>query len=412
MPRTKTTRNYSGSIFKRKINRNSKQLWVWDARKRYTDKAGKRREKFKRCFSQAEANVALINFQNEITDEERNPPNKTRTFLDLTTYFCKEYLVKAKIIDGRIIEGYRQDVERLKRQVQDFEKFFGACLLSELNYERIRQYKIRTSTSLKNQSYATAPPKPATVNRKLSMLNRILNVGVQLGWLPFNPFRAGKPLIDKRAEFHRTRILTFEEEKRLLDACLTDYEVEAMRAGKSLTMQMPAPGEIIHLIVVIALDTAMRKGEILSLKRKQVDLENLVITLDKSQTKSFRARMIPITDRLKNLLETRFIEFPIKDDREIFGIKECRRSFITACDNAGIKDFRFHDLRHVAISWFDQAGLTEMVKKNIVGHSSGDTHQLYHNPSFDVLRDAREKLNCFRLKIDKQLAENVEKEAA
>ena len=66
-------------------------------------------------------------------------------------------------------------------------------------------------------------------------------------------------------------------------------------------------------------------------------------------------------------------------------------------------DEALFDFVYSAISWFDQAGLTEMVKRQIAGHASGDTHQIYHNLSSDVLEDAREKLNEFRAKINTSL---------
>lgn len=67
------------------------------------------------------------------------------------------------------------------------------------------------------------------VNRKLAMLRRTLNVGVQLGWVPFNPFRARKALIEPRAENRRKRILTLDEEALLLDECLKDVVIETTR---------------------------------------------------------------------------------------------------------------------------------------------------------------------------------------
>lgn len=69
MPRTKETRSFSGSIFKRETVKDGKTIVVFDARKRYKTASGENKEKFKRCSSQKEANAALVNFQNEITFE-------------------------------------------------------------------------------------------------------------------------------------------------------------------------------------------------------------------------------------------------------------------------------------------------------------------------------------------------------
>src|ERR1700709_2402651 len=72
MPRTKETRNYSGSIFRREVSKDGMKITVFDARKRYRSASGENKEKFKRCRSQKEANAALINFENEIAFEMKN----------------------------------------------------------------------------------------------------------------------------------------------------------------------------------------------------------------------------------------------------------------------------------------------------------------------------------------------------
>ncbi len=406
MPRTKETRSFSGSIFRREIKKDGKSIVVWDARKRYKNAIGENKEKFKRCRSQKEANTALTNFQNEINDElsgiveeKANPQQKT--FLDLTKYFRDEYLIEAKIVDGRIIEGYRQNIQKLSNQIADFELFFGALPLPDLNYELIRKYKIAVASNPQKHKYIDRVPKTATVNRRLAMLRRILNVGVQLGWITHNPFVAGKSLIETRAETHRKRILTFDEEAALLDACLADTVIETTRKDKSWTMTFEAPRAHLYLILILALDTGMRKGEIFALRRNQVDLEKFVITLDAAQTKSFKSRTIPVTDRLARHLKERFDKNPMNGNDFVFGgIKYCRRSFNSVLKTAQITDVVFHSLRHTAITWMDLAGVSEMVKKNIVGHSTGDVHQDYHNSSENVLDDAREKMNAFRRKID------------
>lgn len=67
--REKQTRNHSGSIFKRTIKRDGKTIVVFDARKRYKNRKGESKEKFRRCASSAEASAALVEFQNEINAE-------------------------------------------------------------------------------------------------------------------------------------------------------------------------------------------------------------------------------------------------------------------------------------------------------------------------------------------------------
>jgi integrase len=113
--------------------------------------------------------------------------------------------------------------------------------------------------------------------------------------------------------------------------------------------------------------------------------------------------VIPVTDRLANLLKQHFDSLPYNPNDPILGgVKNCRRAFTAVLEAAGIEDVVFHSLRHTSITWMDLAGVSEMVKKNIVGHSTGDVHQIYHNSSENVLEDARMKMNAFRRKIDEQ----------
>ena len=418
MPRTSKSRNPFGNILKVKTKKLGYAVTVYDARKRYAALDGTKQQKFKRCATYEEALAALQNFHNEIKNElagaleEKNNPTP-KTFLDLTNYFRSEYLIKAKIVDDRIVEGYRQDIKRLSAQITDFEIFFGNLPLPDLNYEQIRKYKIQLSTSPQKHKFVDKPPKQATVNRKLAMLRRILNVGVQLGWLPFNPFTAGKPLVESRAENHRTRILTFEEERILLEACEHDVKIETIRKGKKFEMNYVAPYRILRTVLILALDTGMRKGEIFAVRRNQMDFDKMTISLEAAQTKSFKARTIPVSERLAGELQAHFGKYNITETDQIFGgVKNMRKSFASVLEIAKLEDVVFHDLRHTAISWMDLAGVTEMVKKNIVGHSSGDVHQLYHNQSVNVLEDARGKINEFRRKIDKSLERKENSQAA
>lgn len=132
-------------------------------------------------------------------------------------------------------------------------------------------------------------------------------------------------------------------------------------------MTLEAPRTHLYLILVLALDTGMRKGEIFSLKRKQINLDNLTISLDAEQTKSFRARLIPISDRLAKLLQKQFVSIPYQADDLLRGGAKTAAAFDGVLEAAGITDVVFHSLRHTAITWMDLAGVSEMVKKQIVG---------------------------------------------
>ncbi len=159
----------------------------------------------------------------------------------------------------------------------------------------------------------------------------------------------------------------------------------------------------LKLIIVFAIESGMRKAEIFSTTRKQIDLDKQILTLNARQTKALKKRIIPISDRLKTEIEKLLEAKNFKDDDLIFdGLKNCRTAFAKACERAGITDLTFHDLRHTAATWMDEAEISQTVRMNVVGHTSERIHQRYNNSSEDVLASTRGKMNEFRSWLDEK----------
>lgn len=186
----------------------------------------------------------------------------------------------------------------------------------------------------------------ASVNREMSCLHHIFTKAVEWEMIEKSPFDKGKSLLLKENN-KRLRFLNDNEVKKLLQAC----------------------PQYLRDIVVCALNTGMRRGEILSLKWSQV--RNGFIYLDKTKTKE--ERQIPINDDLKALFsrirkkrhfksdnvflyDGQIIEASTgkvrrpKKERKPQPLTEVKRSFTAALDRAGIVNFRFHDLRHTFAS--------------------------------------------------------------
>jgi integrase len=203
------------------------------------------------------------------------------TFLDLATYFEKQYLKPAEYVDGRKVAGVRS-ISPAMAAVKALKQHFGKRQLRGITHSDIRAFRAeRLSTKTK----AGRQRSVAAVNRELEKLRRLLNIAEREGWILRNPMRGGDPLISIADERKRERILTRDEELRLLNACENRYRSH------------------LRPILICALDTGMRRGEILSLKWSDVDFEERVLTIRAFNTKTMKERQVSLTTRLALELE-------------------------------------------------------------------------------------------------------------
>jgi integrase len=167
------------------------------------------------------------------------------------------------------------------------------------------------------------------------------------------------PLISAADEGKRSRILTLEEESRLLAAC-DDPRRSHLRA-----------------MIVCAIDTGMRRGEILKLRWRDVDFISNVITILALNTKTLTSRFVHMTPRLHTELEA---IGPADPDARVFGVTHTvKRSFTTARKKAGLLDVRFHDLRHTAATRLVRGGMSIAEVAGLLGHTQLTTTKRYLN---------------------------------
>ncbi|MHB8232054.1 MAG: site-specific integrase [bacterium] len=123
-------------------------------------------------------------------------------------------------------------------------------------------------------------------------------------------------------------------------------------------------------IVVTALNTGMRKGEILSLTWDRVDLKNRIILLDK--TKNGERREIPVNDTLYRALSglTRRLDIKLvfPNPETLKQYYDLKGTFGRALAKSHITDFRFHDLRHTFASRLVMKGIDLTTVKELLGH--------------------------------------------
>ena len=194
---------------------------------------------------------------------------------------------------------------------------------------------------------------PATVKRYLAALSHAFTMAMrEWQWMEDNPcHRVSKPSEPRG----RVRFLTEEERHRLLDTC---------KASSS---------RYLYLVVLIALSTGSRKGEILHLQWPDVDLTQGRIVFH--DTKNTERRTVPLTgpalDQMRQHAKVRRIDtqivFPNVDGTKSLDI---RTAWETALQRAAIPDFRFHDLRHSAASYLAMNGASLAEIAEILGHKT------------------------------------------
>ncbi|MBN1106584.1 MAG: site-specific integrase [Deltaproteobacteria bacterium] len=195
--------------------------------------------------------------------------------------------------------------------------------------------------------------KDATLNREIACLKTIVNRAVLNRQIDRNPIEG----VQLFKETPRTRTLSPDEYQRLLDNCS------------------------VHLkpMVRLAYVTAMRRGEIVGLRWVQVDLSNRVIHLEATSTKTQEKREVPLDDALVAMLRQvpKTLGSPHVFTYRGKHMRDIKKAFNMACARAGIKDFRFHDLRHCAITNLRKAGVPDNVIMSISGHKTAAMFRRY-----------------------------------
>jgi integrase len=191
--------------------------------------------------------------------------------------------------------------------------------------------------------------RPASVNRELASLKRTYNVAIADGLLETNPVRQVKLLQENNA---RVRYLTDVEEVRL-------------RAEMRET----------HWVVVaLALNTGLRRGELFALRWDDVDCATNVLTI--LRTKSGRTRHVPMNAAVRAILgalESRgrspYVLPSANGARPRDAHNFVGRVFAPALKGAGIEDFRWHDLRHTFASRLVMQGVDLRSVQEFLGHT-------------------------------------------
>jgi integrase len=341
----------------------------WVARVTFTDSAtGKRKEQWRTGKTEQHARELLAVMLASLPEQKanlgslnsNNNPSSAPTFKTVAAKYAAHKIKPAQYRDDRKIAGLRSErTARIRLAV--LLDYFGDTPIDRITnatVDRFRLERLATPTQYGRDRAI------ASVNRELELLRSILLYAVGEGYIS----KAPKAPITKAHETRRERILSFAEEKKLLKACDT-----------------PDRRHIIPLII-FAVETGMRKGEMLALTWRDVDIfanPRPVIRVRATTTKTLQSRVVPISKRLLEVLKAKASNDPTPPEyandppsSPVFAITTWQKSFAAACKDAGITGLRWHDLRATFITRLVESGAVsaETVAK-ISGHQ--DVATLY-----------------------------------
>jgi excisionase family DNA binding protein len=353
--KSRNRHNFSfGAVYTR-TTRDGIPRWYLD----YRNSAGKR---IQRVISHATSREeALLALQEEVRREfdseyRAQREHKKIVFRSLAATYLEDYAKANK-------KSWRDDKYRIDANLNPYFGEYELEDITPLLIEKYRTERLKTGVSR------------STVNREITIAKKMFNLAIDWNLTDCNP--AAKVRLFSEKDTQKERILKREEEERLLAAC---------------------PGHL-RPIVVVALHTGMRRGEILGLKWKQIDLDRGQIRVE--NTKSGKKRLIPINDVLRREFEAlRASEGPsglvFANPRTRCAFTEVKNSFKTACQTAGINGLRFHDLRHSFATRLIEAGVDIITVKELLGHFSVRVTERYTHPSQEQKRRAVEALSPTR----------------
>ena len=337
--------------------KNSAVWWV-----SYTDPSGKRVRKSTGTSDRKEAEALEAKWKLESYRSKQWDEQPVRTFDELMLRYLEEASTK------------KRSAERDRYSAKQLYQVFSGVPLDQISADMISGYKNK-----RTQQGVT----DSTIAKELRLFSAATNYARrEWGWDIDNPVQGRCP----RESTKRIRWITEKEAESL------------MLAAKS--SRAPWLVDFIEL----GLNTGMRSGEMLGLTWERVDLGTRLIYLAPEDQKNNSEGSVPINEQSRQVLTRRFqfqqeycpeSEF-VFCNKEGNRIKSIKRSFKTACDRAGIKDFTPHGLRHTCAAWLVQNDVSIRKVAKLLRHRDIRTTMRYAHLSPDSAREAVKTLDVVR----------------
>jgi integrase len=265
---------------------------------------------------------------------------------------------------AELLTRYRDQVTPTKRSAHTEKHRINAILRRDICHRTLA--KLTTSDVALYRDSRLQTVSPSTIIRELNTLSHAIEIARREWglWLPRNPV---KMVRRPSAPPGRKRRLKDDEEQRLLDAC---------DRGRNRYLKP---------LVILAIETGMRRGELVGLEWKHVDLERRVAYLP--LTKNGESRDVPLSTRATQTLRE-LAAHPKRDPKRVFPVTggAIRLAWEHLRVRAGTDDIHFHDLRHEAVSRLFEKGLNIAEVSAISGHKELRMLQRYtHLRAIDLV---------------------------
>lgn len=320
-----------------------------------------------------------------------------RTFKQWAEYAKADFYGAAVIREGRKIAGVKSESTHIF--INQLIECFGNKPLAKFTKYDLDHFKVwrlgqgdRRGKKGKLEPKERDPVKLSTVNRGLVILKHLLIEAHDAGLIIKNATKGSKA-IDADAETARTRTLTDAEEMRLLASCAEKRTIEYNRKGKTLTADIDANNPFLKVVILLGLDSGMRRGEILTLDWTDIDLDADVIKILATHTKTQKTRSVPMTRRTKAEL----LALPnFGKGGDVFPFNDFKRSWATALRLAKIDGLNFHDLRRTFVTRLQTGGVSIGIAAELAGHSRLETTQKHYTSTDNaaVVQDATARINA------------------
>ncbi len=208
---------------------------------------------------------------------------------------------------------------------------------------------------------------PATITYAVNRLRAAFNRAVE--WEFIDSHTLGKVKVIHQ-DNTRVRYLSKEEEKALL-AALTSRDAR-LRESLASTAHAGRYVDYLEPLIVMAMHTGLRRGELLTLRWEHISLPNRYLTIRSENAKSKKRRTVPLNDTVFHLLDAWRVQNPSADF--VFAHHGQPVSFFSypwrnLLKEAKIEQFRFHDLRHHFASKLVMAGVDLNTVRELLGHA-------------------------------------------